>query len=152
MTISKLALLIGLLILSGCQSTTDYATQDDKGLTEVRGTQAESSQMISTLLLETSNEKVKTLRSNYPQYPVKAQEMGIEGRVIVEFIVDKTGKVEKASILQSAGELLDKASLEAVLKWRFIPILEDGEPTEVTFRESFVFKIDDQDKLRKKTN
>jgi len=41
--------------------------------------------------------------------------------VLLEFVVTETGDVQQPEILESAGELLDKVSSQAVSRWRYQP-------------------------------
>lgn len=49
-------------------------------------------------------------------YPEQAVEMGIEGRVFVNFVVDKNGKLTQANIVRSPDELLSSAVMDAIKK------------------------------------
>jgi TonB family protein len=91
--------------------------------------------------LTSSKGNVKLLKSHNPEYPAAALSAGIEGRVVMEFVVNPDGKVEQAKVLHSAGTLLDEARLKAILEWQFEPMLENGAPVSTTFNESFVFTL-----------
>ena len=56
-----------------------------------------------------------------PQYPFELKRSGIEGEVLVRFIVDSTGAVRDPVILRSTNSGFDDAVVSAVLKWRFRP-------------------------------
>jgi protein TonB len=55
--------------------------------------------------------------------------MGLEGRVILEAIVDEEGRVIEVKVLRSAG-VFDKAALAAVRQWRYSPVLLNGNPVK----------------------
>ena len=58
--------------------------------------------------------------------------MGIEGTVVLQIIVDKTGNSRSVELQQSSGsEILDEAAVRAGKKCKFIPALNNGEPTEM---------------------
>jgi protein TonB len=57
-------------------------------------------------------------------YPQEAADMGIEGLVVVKFVVNKSGKAVKPEILKSVNPLLDQAALDVVAK---LPMFEPGE-------------------------
>ena len=62
-----------------------------------------------------------------PRYPQDARERGAEGRVILEVVVDPKGRARAVKIRRSSGEDdLDRAALEAVRRWRFIPAQRNG--------------------------
>lgn len=57
-----------------------------------------------------------------PVYPVSARNASIEGTVYVKMLVNVSGKVEEAFIVQSSGNTaLDDSAIKAVYKWRFSP-------------------------------
>jgi periplasmic protein TonB len=84
-------------------------------------------------------EKVK------PIYPRLAQQAGIEGVVFVSVLVDKNGTVRDAKIAKSSGTNagLEEAALEAALKCKFSPALQNGRPIAVWATFDFRFKIRD---------
>lgn len=49
------------------------------------------------------------------EYPKEARKSGIEGKVFVEFIVDKDGKVTESKVLKGIGAGCDKVALNAVI-------------------------------------
>lgn len=48
------------------------------------------------------------------QYPKKAREMGIEGRVMLEFIVDKDGSIDDIKVLQGIGAGCDEEAVRVM--------------------------------------
>jgi protein TonB len=50
--------------------------------------------------------------------------------VIIEAIIDREGRVEKATVLQSVP-LLDEAALDAVRQWQFKPQFLNGTAISV---------------------
>ncbi|GIW40322.1 MAG: hypothetical protein KatS3mg076_0899 [Candidatus Binatia bacterium] len=57
-----------------------------------------------------------------PRYPAEAKLRGIEGRVVLEFVVDTKGSVEVDSIrVIESSPPFDRAAREAVRSWRFRP-------------------------------
>lgn len=76
------------------------------------------------------------------KYPPKAAKKRIQGRVEVEFWVDKTGKVHDARVVDSVDKELDKEALRVCrLLPDFIPATVNGEPVEVLFKLPIRFKI-----------
>ena len=76
------------------------------------------------------------------RYPFEAQEKGIEGRVFVQFDVDKYGKVKNAKIVRGVHEALDNEALRVVSespKWS--PGLQRGKPVAVRFTFPIVFQL-----------
>ena len=77
-------------------------------------------------------------------YPRRAQSRGIEGFVIVEFIVTKTGAVTNAVVVKAEPEgVFDRAALDAVAKFKYKPRVVDGVAMEVAgVQNKISFEID----------
>ncbi len=68
------------------------------------------------------------------QYPEIAAENGVSGRVIIQFAVDKTGRVVDAKIVRSVDSALDKEAVRVVMsspKWT--PGKQRGKAVKVLF-------------------
>ena len=52
--------------------------------------------------------------SNNLQYPVVAEENGVQGRVIVTFIVEKDGSISNAKVVKSVDSSCDKEAIRLV--------------------------------------
>jgi TonB family C-terminal domain len=75
-------------------------------------------------------------------YPKMAQEKGIQGTVILRFVVTKTGAIEKVEVQRGVHELLDAEAVKAVkLLPKFVPGEQDGEPVDVWFSLPVQFKL-----------
>ena len=66
-----------------------------------------------------------------PVYPARALTRGLEGYVIVEFTVTRTGTVRDVLVIESTSQLFERAATEAALKFKYKPRVIDGEPVEV---------------------
>lgn len=67
-------------------------------------------------------------------YPEAAKNANIEGRVVVRFIVDKTGKVTSPTIIKGVSPELDQAAIDVVSKMPdFTPGYTDGNPVSVYY-------------------
>ena len=75
-------------------------------------------------------------------YPQEAADMGIEGLVVVKFVVNKSGKAVKPEILKSVNPMLDQAALDVVAKLpAFEPGEQAGEKVPVYYNLPVQFKI-----------
>ena len=61
-----------------------------------------------------------------PEYPATLRHSGAEGSVVVEFAVDRSGRVTSARVLRSTHREFEETTLRAVLKWRFEPGRRNG--------------------------
>ncbi|MYJ55290.1 MAG: TonB family protein, partial [Rhodothermaceae bacterium] len=75
-------------------------------------------------------------------YPEIARKANVEGRVIVQFIVDKNGSVRDAKILRRVGAGLDEEASRVIMEEaKFIPGRQDGKPVAVRLSIPIVFKL-----------
>lgn len=72
----------------------------------------------------------KIISSTLPDYPSIARNAGVEGAVVIEVVIDKTGKVTGEHAI-SGPQMLRKSALDAVRGWKYQPSLLDGEPISV---------------------
>ncbi len=85
---------------------------------------------------------LKSLQSKI-SYPEKALENKIEGRVVLQFIVDKNGDVQNPKIIRGIGYGCDEEALRAVKEAKFHPGVQRGEPVDVQFSLPIIFKLSD---------
>ena len=77
-----------------------------------------------------------------PVYPARALTRGLEGYVIVEFTVTRTGTVRDVLVVESTSSLFERAASEAALKFKYKPRVIDGEAVEVPgVRNRITFEI-----------
>lgn len=85
--------------------------------------------------------------SQHLQMPAQAREMGVDGVVYAQFVVDKQGKIVSPSILRSLGMGLDDEVLR-ILKLpeasNWTPGQKDGEPVNTLMTIPVKFKTDTQ--------
>ncbi len=82
-----------------------------------------------------------------PQYPERATQLGIEGRVLVEFTISKSGSVKDARVIAyEPSKIFNKAALKAVRQWKYNPKIENGKPVERPgIRVAFPFRLGSQE-------
>lgn len=66
-----------------------------------------------------------------PVYPARAAARGLEGYVIVEFTVTRTGTTKDIRVVESSNSLFDRAAIDAAAKFKYKPRVINGEPVEV---------------------
>ena len=74
-------------------------------------------------------------------YPEMAKQAGLEGKVIVQFVVDREGRVQDPTVLRSIHTLLDEAALEAVRGLRFHPGKQRDRPVSVKMSLPIAFRL-----------
>lgn len=81
------------------------------------------------------------LRKNV-NYPVAAQESGIQGRVIVQFVVNRDGSVTDAAVIRSVSPVLDREAVRVILSMpRWKPGMQSGRPVRATYALPVSFKL-----------
>jgi periplasmic protein TonB len=79
-----------------------------------------------------------------PQYPRRAAERGLEGYVLLEFVVTRQGTVRDPVVIESSSSIFDRAAMDAVMRFRYRPRVIDGEPVEVPgVRFRITFQLED---------
>ncbi len=77
------------------------------------------------------------------KYPQIAKENGIQGRVILQFVVDETGKVIDPKVIRSIDPSLDTEAIRLVLSMpRWIPGMQDGKAVAVRYTIPVIFKLE----------
>jgi len=77
-----------------------------------------------------------------PIYPQAEIDRGIEGRVMVQALIDTTGRVAEVQLLASTGvEPFEQSAAEAVWQYRFRPYRPAGVTREVYAIFRFSFRI-----------
>lgn len=74
-------------------------------------------------------------------YPARAQKAGIEGRVIVQFIVNEKGEVENPKVIRGIGGGCDEEALRVVKLAKFEPGEQRGVPVRVQFTLPILFML-----------
>ena len=73
----------------------------------------------------------------YPEFAISAR---IEGMVVLEATVGRDGRVEEVRVLRSVP-LLDKAASDAVLQWRYAPLLLNGKAERFILTVTLAFNL-----------
>jgi protein TonB len=70
------------------------------------------------------------IRDSKPVYPPLARQARIQGTVVLQALISKTGDIENLQLI-SGHPMLAPAAIEAVKQWKYKPYLLNGEPVEV---------------------
>jgi protein TonB len=76
------------------------------------------------------------------KYPTIAQENGVQGRVTVQFVVNRDGGIVDAVVLKGIDPYLDKEALRVVSgmpKWK--PGMQRGKPVRVKYTVPVMFRL-----------
>ncbi|MDZ7659619.1 energy transducer TonB [Fodinibius sp.] len=74
-------------------------------------------------------------------YPEMARKAGIEGRVIVQFVVGKDGQAKNINVLRGIGGGCDKAAIDVIKKAEFEPGRQRGNAVPVQMAQNITFEL-----------
>lgn len=74
-------------------------------------------------------------------YPKAALAIGVEGKVVIQCLIDKRGNVAELVVEKSLTESMDEAVIEAVKLSKWKPGKQRDKPAEVWVEMSFEFNI-----------
>jgi protein TonB len=76
-----------------------------------------------------------------PNYPIIAKNAGIQGTVLLQATISKTGTIEGLHVIRGPL-MLQQAAIDAVKSWRYKPYQLNGQPVEVETTVNVIFKLD----------
>lgn len=76
-----------------------------------------------------------------PTYPEEARKNRIQGRVVLQAVIDEQGTVTKVRAIESPDPMLTEAARDAVKKWTYRPATKKGKPVKVFFTVTVAFKL-----------
>ena len=140
------------LWLTGCNANTDEQTQTNSTPeTEVVTTPDSTAVAPTDSVLDISEVMpefpggtkalLDSIATNL-KYPQKAIDSQTEGRVILQFVIDKEGHVTDIQVLRGVTPELDQAAIDVVSSlpdWK--PGMQDGEAVNVKYTLPIVFKL-----------
>lgn len=143
-----------LILFSNCTTTTDKETEQKEAVdakflpVEVRTDSLNNAGNEVLDLAETMpefkggmNALLKYLSDNI-KYPKTSEKAGIQGRVVVQFVVAKDGSIEDTKVVRGVDPELDKEALRvvnAMPKWK--PGMQDGKPVRVKYTVPIMFRL-----------
>lgn len=76
------------------------------------------------------------------KYPPPLQEIGVEGRVIIQFVVDKDGSITNAEVVRGVHPLIDKEALRVInMMPKWSPGMQNHKPVRVKYTVPVAFKL-----------
>lgn len=91
--------------------------------------------------------------AEHVKYPETAQESNIQGRVVVQFVVTKTGSIGKVKIVRSVDPDLDKEAVRVIKSLpRFYPGKVNGKPVNVWMTLPISFKLQEKKAIEPQTD
>ncbi len=75
-------------------------------------------------------------------YPKEAKDKGIEGNVILDILIDESGKVRSANFISGPGFGLNEAALASIKNFKFRPAKIENRTVAVKIRYSIKFVLE----------
>ena len=80
--------------------------------------------------------------ASHLKYPTVAQENGIQGRVLVSFVVGEDGYVEDVQVIKGVEPMLDKEAVRVIQSLpRWTPGNQQGKPVRVKYTVPVTFAL-----------
>jgi protein TonB len=74
-------------------------------------------------------------------YPNVAVQANIEGRVVVQFVINREGNVTNPIVLRGIGGGCDEEALRVIMLAKFRPGMQRGKPVPVKYTIPILFKM-----------
>ncbi len=92
---------------------------------------------------EKGQEMIEAAKPNYPEI---AKSAGITGKVFIKVLVDKEGMPKKAMVIKSENEIFNQSAIDAAMKSKFSPAIQEGKPVAVWIVLPYKFALDGEKK------
>ena len=77
-----------------------------------------------------------------PDYPIQARRLGEQGVVVLRVLITPDGRASEVQLAQTSGSTrLDRAAIDAVREWRFMPALRGGRPVSAWYEWRWEFRL-----------
>jgi TonB family protein len=74
-------------------------------------------------------------------YPLEARERGIEGTLVVYFVIGHDGKVKSIDVQKSPSPIITREAKQTIASWRFKPGKKKGIPVNVRAKKEITFEL-----------
>lgn len=93
--------------------------------------------------VELPSTNAEYLQNPPPAYPAASRRAGEQGKVVVRVLIGADGVARDAELRQSSGfDRLDRAALETVRTWRYVPGKRNGVPEAMWFNVPINFVLE----------
>jgi TonB family protein len=96
----------------------------------------------ATLADATVSEHAHLVSTLQPEYPPDARALGLEARVALEIVVDRSGRVADAHVVRGASHGFDESALGAIKRARFSPARRGEDPVRVRMAWTVDFRLE----------
>jgi len=83
----------------------------------------------------------RIIKQDSPVYPSIAIRAGITATVWLEALIETDGRVSDVVVVHSDVELVNQSAMDASAKWRFSPLVVNGDTTRCIARYPIMFRL-----------
>jgi TonB family protein len=102
----------------------------------------EIARRISALGVTPLNSRPRPVHQGPPQYPYLLSAAGLEGNAVVEFIINRDGRVVEARVVSATNTAFGATAQRAVEEWRFAPGMSEGRKVATRVKQLIEFNLD----------
>lgn len=137
-------LLVGTVLAASCEMYTPGDRQAEPTPGQATGQLDEGDTRVLEAV-DTTPQPLGGMRAIYEklEYPGQARAAGVEGQVVLQFIVTEQGTTEQLEVLQGIGSGADEAAIQAIQSVNWEPGRHEGEPVAVRFQVPIQFRLQD---------
>jgi periplasmic protein TonB len=88
-----------------------------------------------------TDERPMPLETTPVAYPLEAREKGIEGTLLVYFIIGHDGRVKSIDVQKSPSSIITREAKRTIAGWRFKPGKKKGIPVNVRAKKEITFEL-----------
>jgi TonB family protein len=94
-----------------------------------------------TAEVEAKTVPAQILSKPTPAYTAEARQLKVEGEVLLEVVLEASGKVRVVRVVRGLGHGLDESAMRAAQQISFRPALRDGQPADSTAVLHIIFQL-----------
>jgi protein TonB len=91
--------------------------------------------------IEDLDDVPKVLSQIAPMYPLRLRQSKVQGRAVIMFVVDTSGRVIDAQVESATHAEFGDSALRAISKWRFEPGQREGQAVKFRMRIPIPFRL-----------
>lgn len=88
-----------------------------------------------------TDERPMPIETTPVAYPLEARERGIEGTLVVVFVIGHDGKVRSIDVQRSPSPIITREAKRTIAEWRFKPGKKKGIPVNVRAKKEITFEL-----------
>jgi len=139
MTQLNIAFLLLALMIVACNTQTRNQSRQDTDFKDY-AYYGDPNYLTTAMEYDKVDQKPEVLHKEYPHYPDLARRNWIQGKVIVQCVLDESGNVIYAETIKPVTGL-NEVSIEALLKSTFKPAIHNGKPVKVIWDIPYDFRL-----------